>query len=105
MRSQAPAIICHALWVLATTAALLSGCSVIKAPIDLTTTTIKTTGEVLCATCEMTGNVASAVGSTASGVASVSRAVADIATSPAVQEAALESQGHTAKEIATRTIK
>jgi hypothetical protein len=90
---------------LAAACALLSSCSVVNAPIDLTTATIKTTGKVVCATCEMTGNVASAVGSTASGVATVTRAVADVATSPAVQEAALESQGHTAKQIATRAIK
>lgn len=99
MRPQAPAII------FAMTCALLAGCSVIKAPIDLTTSTIKTTGKVVCATCEMTGDVASAVGSTASGVATVTRAVADVATSPAVQEVALESQGHTAKQIATQAIK
>lgn len=90
---------------LITACALLSGCSIVKAPIDLTTTTIKTTGKVVCATCEMTGNVASAVGSTASGVATVTRAVADVATSPAVQEAALESQGYTAKQIATKAVR
>ena len=87
------------------TCALLSGCSVVKAPIDLTTAAIKTTGKVVCATCEMTGDVASAIGSTASGVATVSRAVADVATSPAVQEVALDSQGNIAKKIVRRAIK
>jgi|TARA_B110000967_G_scaffold190572_1_gene215413 C4-dicarboxylate transporter len=99
MRLQAPEII------LVVTCALLSGCSVVKAPIDLTTAAIKTTGKVVCATCEMTGDVASAIGSTASGVATVTRAVADVATSPAVQEVALESQGHIAKEIVRQAIK
>ena len=79
---------------------LVSACSVVKAPIDLATTTISTTGKVACAACDATGAVASAVGSTASGVATITRSVADVATSPAVQEVALESQGHTAKEIA-----
>ncbi|MFQ3224283.1 MAG: hypothetical protein ACI8Z5_000528 [Lentimonas sp.] len=79
---------------------LFSACSVVTAPIDLATTTISTTGEVACAACDATGAVASAVGSTASGVATVTRSVADVATSPAVQEVALQSQGHTAKEIA-----
>ena len=79
---------------------LFSACSVVKAPIDLATTTISTTGKVACAACDATGAVASAVGSTASGVASVTRSVSNVATSPAVQEVALESQGHTAKEIA-----
>lgn len=90
---------------LATTCALLTGCSIVKAPIDLTTTAIKTTGKAVCATCEMTGDIASAVGSTASGVATVARAVADVATSPAAQEIALESQGHTAKQIAREALK
>jgi C4-dicarboxylate transporter len=99
MRLQAPAII------LVMTCALLLGCSVVKAPIDLTTAAMKTAGKVVCATCEMTGDVASAVGSTASGVATVTRAVADVATSPAVQEVALESQGNIAKQIVTRTLK
>jgi uncharacterized Zn finger protein (UPF0148 family) len=90
---------------LITASALLSACSAVKAPIDLTTTTIKTTGKVVCATCEMTGNVASAVGKTASGVATVTRAAADVATSPAVQEAALESQGSTAKQIAKKAVR
>ncbi|CAA6676944.1 MULTISPECIES: hypothetical protein [unclassified Lentimonas] len=80
-------------------ALLCSACSVVKAPIDLAATTISTTGKVACAACDATGAVASAVGSTASGVATVTRSVADVATSPAVQEVALESQGHTAKEI------
>tara|TARA_B110000093_G_scaffold59548_1_gene64454 strand:+ start:9302 stop:9463 length:162 start_codon:yes stop_codon:yes gene_type:complete len=53
----------------------------------------------------MTGDVASAIGSTASGVATVSRAVADVATSPAVQEVALDSQGNIAKKIVRRAIK
>ena len=79
---------------------LVSASSVIKAPIHLATTTVKTTGKVACAACDATGAVASAVGSTASGVASVARSVANVATSPVVQEVALESQGHTAKEIA-----
>ena len=82
------------------TVLLCAACSVVKAPVDLATTTVKTTGKVACAACDATGAVASAVGSTASGVATVTRSVADVATSPAVQEAALESQGHTAKEIA-----
>jgi C4-dicarboxylate transporter len=90
--------------ILALTAPLFTGCSVIKAPIDLTTATIQTTGTVVSATCNMTGSVASAVGSTASGVATVTRAVADVATSPAAQEVALESQGHTAKQIAAQVL-
>jgi C4-dicarboxylate transporter len=53
----------------------------------------------------MTGDVASAVGSTASGVATVTRAVADVATSPAVQEVALESQGNIAKQIVKQALK
>jgi C4-dicarboxylate transporter len=97
MSLQAPAII------LVMTCALLLGCSVVKAPIDLTT--MKTAGKVVCATCEMTGDVASAVGSTASGVATVTRAVADVATSPAVQEVALESQGNIAKQIVKQALK
>jgi hypothetical protein len=72
---------------------------------DLTTTAIKTTGKVACATCEMTGDIASAVGSTARGVATVTRAAADVATSPAAQEIVLESQGYTAKQIAREAIK
>ena len=99
MRLQTPAII------LVITCALLSGCSVVKAPIDLTTAAIKTTGKVACATCEMTGDVASAVGSTANGVATVTQAVADVATSPAVQEIAFEPQGQIAKQIVTQAIK
>jgi len=79
---------------------LVSGCAIVKGPVDLATTTVKTTGKVACAACDVTSAVASAVGSTASGVATVTRSVADVATSPAVQQVALESQGYTAKEIA-----
>ncbi|MBT4756766.1 MAG: hypothetical protein HOO08_00045 [Opitutae bacterium] len=99
MRLQTPAI------MLVVICTLLSSCSVVKAPIDLTTAAIKTTGKVACATCEMTGDVASAIGSTANSVATATRAVADVATSPAVQEVALESQGHIAKQIVTQAIK
>ena len=68
--------------VLLSIGALIAGYSVIEAPIDLATSTIETTGNVVCATCEMTGDVASAVGIT-------TRAIADVATSSAVQKAAL----------------
>ncbi|WPJ94482.1 hypothetical protein SH580_13685 [Coraliomargarita algicola] len=84
---------------------LLTGCSVVKAPIDLATTTVKTTGQVASSACEMTGEVAGAVGSTASGIASVTRSVADIATSPVAQELALQSQGQTIKKVARKAIK
>ena len=77
---------------------LLAGCSVIEAPIDLATSTIETTGNVVCATCEMTGDVASAVGIT-------TRAIADVATSSAVQKAALESPSNNLGEIVTQVIK
>jgi hypothetical protein len=84
---------------------LLAACSVVEAPIDFATTTVKTTGKVACAACDATGKVASAVGSTASGVATVTRSVADVATSPAVQEAAMESQGHTTRKIARHVLR
>ena len=84
---------------LATISLFLSGCSVVKAPVDLTTTTIRTTGKVAVSTIDMTGDVASAAGSVAGSAATVTRAVADLGTSPAVQDAALESRGRTAKEI------
>ena len=77
---------------------LLAGCSVIEAPLDLATSTIETTGNVVCATCEMTADVASAVGTT-------TRAIADVATSSAVQKATLESSGNNLGGIVSQAIK
>ena len=77
---------------------VLPGCSVIEAPIDLATSTIETTGNVVCATCEMTADIASAVGTT-------TRAIADVATNSAVQKAALESPSNNLGEIVTQAIK
>ena len=84
--------------VLLSIGALIAGYSVIEAPIDLATSTIETTGNVVCATCEMTGDVASAVGIT-------TRAIADVATSSAVQKAAIESPSNNLGEIVTQVIK
>ena len=78
---------------------VLPACSVVKAPVDLATTTVSTTGKVACAACDATGAVANAAGKTASGVASVTRSAADVVTNPVAQELALESQGRSAKAV------